>query len=221
MFLAIYTNYIKRYCDRRFFESVNKLGCDTYIVDNSINNYLDRLRSITSYPIVTIKIDKEPTKTLFNRAVYLSVDILRNIFLETDEEYFFILESDVIPPNDVLKKFRLAIDVLDSQEINWAAIGGLYHYPFHQTNGDKLQKTHHVLSGCTVYKREAIEKYPFKLDPERPEAFPDALFCDDVNKGGEYELYNYNAIVCEHIYKAAEERGMREFYGDYMKLYEL
>ena len=198
--IGIYTNEVKDYCDKDFIDNVYKIsqGKDVVLIDNSTNiNYYKKLLRLTDeYHNITvhhIDIDYEPKKTLFHRNVTTSVLFLRDLFLKGDYDYLFIIESDVFPPENVIDTFDKNIKVLDS---DWGILGGLYYVGFHNYSLKGLQKTHHVLSGCSLYKRELIEKYPFRYDEKDLGPFPDALICFDSGK--EYSLWNNHDVICEH-----------------------
>lgn len=207
-FIAVYTNECKDYCDEEFFENLLKLKNNNYlgIVDNTIgNDYFKKLRKLAPTAAITkINVPVEPKISLFQRNVTESVNSLRDDFLNTDKDYFLIIESDVIPPLDLLSKLQDSISYLDSLDYStndanpWGAIGGLYYDGFHDYSKKGLHKTHHVLSGCTVYKRELIEKFPFRYDPDNLGPFPDAWICTDAGK--EYSLWNNHDIICNHLH---------------------
>lgn len=219
-FIAIYTNKVKNYCDKQFFKRVSELSKNNqvHVIDNTsrsvirgkrnrkkiitsdIDAYTDEIKKICNYEnfiVEHIDIPLEPKLTLFHRNVAESVSYLREKFLNTNLQRFLILESDVIPPVDLLERFDKDIEFLPS---DWGILGGLYYdgMGFHKRDAKGLQKKDHVLSGCTVYKRELIEKYPFRWDEKTLGAFPDAFICFDSKK--EFSFYDDHDIICEHLH---------------------
>jgi hypothetical protein len=212
-FIAIYTNQCKSYCDQQFFRNLfqSDIGdAQVHIVDNSIDGeYAENLKNLI-YPlsnncsITHIAVSRDDVNTLFLRNVTESVSFLRNVFLGTLCKYFITLESDVIPPQNWLQSFN---DVIDCADI----IGGIYYTGMHPPDmfiaPDKFVYTDLVLSGCTLYKRHIIEKFPFRWDANLIACFPDGWMSADARNAG-YKLADYSAIKCQHLHTAEGSRGL-------------
>lgn len=211
-FIATYTNWCKEYCDEQFFKRLGEIAGDhpVMIADNTDPDIFDYQVRLSSLSIEYIrrsiinftfpgKLERQ-----FHHNVNESLRVIRERFLKSDAKYLLLIESDVIPPVDLLERFDDSIDFIewfgdDTKEMNWGAIGALYYNGFHDFKKGGMWSTHHVLSGCTVYKREVIERYPFRISADNWAAFPDAWICDDINKDGIYSLWNDHDIRCEHI----------------------
>ena len=208
-FIAVYTNKVKEYCDKKFFENLKKAGGDIFVVDNSKDiSYTERLRKF-GLNVEHILVDYYPRNTLFQRNVTHSVNLLRDKFLDSKYKHFIIVESDVIVPVNLIELFEEAMPKAN----DWAAIGGLYHRGFHnfQRAGiDYILQTHHVLSGCAIYNRDALERFKFRWSWENIGAFPDAWWCHDINHKTDKKLYDYHKIVCEHLEKGFNDRGHKD-----------
>ena len=209
--IGIYTNQVKSYCDKQFFDRIKQLNCDYIVVDNSrLLSYLDKLGRMGIQNSIWADIPEQPKRTQFLRNVTISANIVRDYFLKRDYDILFIIESDVLVPLNVFELFEKAIRKAE----NWAAIGGLYYHAFHnfsKAGRDLLVKTHHVLSGCTIYTREIIEMFEFRHDiKENINAFPDAWLSHDINHKTNKNLYNYHAIVCKHMLNSRGMRGHQE-----------
>lgn len=209
--IGIYTNQVKSYCDKRFFDRIKKLNCDYLVVDNTrLLNYIDKLERMGIQNSIWADIPEQPKHTQFLRNVTISANIIRDYFLKRNYENLFIIESDVLVPLNVFELFEKAIKKAE----NWAAIGGIYYHGFHNYNKasrDLLEKTHHVLSGCTIYTREIIEIFEFRYDEQANiGAFPDAWLSYDINNATDKNLYNYYAIVCNHMLNNKGKRGYEE-----------
>lgn len=221
-FIAIYTHICKDYCDKQFFERVAQLsnGNPVHVVDNTGkiigkrknkkgfdgSIYFEKLKTICNYPnfyVYHLDVNKIPSNSLFQRNVKESANHLREIFIKTEFKKFLIIESDVLPPLDLLEKFDKKIPLLPS---NWGMLGALYHNipGIHNRDVSGLHQKHHVLSGCTVYQRELIEKYPFRYNQEALSAFPDAFICADAAK--EFTFWDDHDIICEHLHGKHGER---------------
>jgi len=216
--LSTYTHEVKSYCDEIFFERFLSYDCDKIVVDNSQGmEYTDRLRDLTELNVMHVDVPKEPQRTRFLRNVTDSANAVRSKFLEGRCKYLIIIESDVLPPVNLLTLFDEAMGMADDLPFGkWAAIGGLYYAGFHNFRGAgkiELEKTHHVLSGCTVYSRDIIEQFPFRWDWENVGAFPDAWICDDINRNTDMSLYNYKKIICEHMTNREGRRGHEDLYS--------
>jgi len=211
-FIAVYTNEVKDYCDHQFFNNLYQIsrGLPVFIVDNTIGDaYYNRLQNgclqngFTNFTIYHIDVPKHPKESQFQRNVCESVNFLRDVFLkQTDLPYFLIIESDVVSPVNLLNSFENSITRLNVEDPHWGIVGGLYYQGFHNYKFDSthtsLERTAHCLSGCTVYKRALVEKYPFRFDPSNLGPFPDAWICYDSGK--EYSLWNEHQIKCDHLH---------------------
>jgi len=200
VFVAVYTNKVKRYCDIEFFNALqnNISGEHIYVVDNTNDGgmYAAELKGIINCKmIVNLDIPEQPDNTKFHRKVAESVLYLRSMFLESNYKYFLIVESDVIIPPGTIDTLLQNIETMPEDT---GAIGALYYQGFHDYNLTGLQYVNHVLSGCTIYKRSMIEKYPFRYQEDYLQAFPDALICiDGIN---EFKYYNNHDLICKHAH---------------------
>lgn len=207
-FIGVYTNACKDYCDQTFFnqlaEITRRQDAIVSIVDNTDqlkDQYYVRLQQLILYLAPSqwrlSQVAVAPSDHQFHNNVVESVSALRDQFLTGDADYFLIIESDVIPPADLLDRLDKSIAQLPE---DWGILGCLYYDGFHDYTKTGIQQTHHALSGCTVYRREVIERYPFRISEENWGAFPDAWICYDVNKDGHYKIFNDHDIRCEHLH---------------------
>jgi hypothetical protein len=212
-FLAIYTHESKAYCDAAFFERVAMTTdgiADVYIIDNSADStycgYLKTLFDSHGWPfhLEHIEVSRESQRDLFQRNVTDSVNRLRDIFLAGSWENFYILESDVLP---------MVVNWMDclDQHKDVDVVGGIYYPGFHPIdwfhyNHCELKPTCHVLSGCTLYRRRVIERFPFRYDPANLVPFPDAWMSVDAGAAG-FMLANYTGVKCQHLDDGTGTRG--------------
>jgi len=205
IFAAVYTNKVKSYCDVEFFNALqNNISTDDiYIVDNTNDNgnYANELRNIIDCNIVNLDIPEEPNTTRFHRKVTESVLFLRDTFLKYNYKYFLIAESDVIIPPNTIDTLLENIETLPSDT---GAVGALYYEGYHNYGLTGIQYTDHVLSGCTIYKRSMIEKYPFRYQEDYLQAFPDAFICIDAIN--EFKYYNNHELKCKHAHSSNGSR---------------
>jgi hypothetical protein len=217
-FVASYTHQCKDYCDAEFIQRFAEIsaGMPTLLIDNSpeSSGYHEKLKELVNpFPWVTlqsIEVDPDPKETLFHRNVERSANLIRDHFLQSVCDYLVIIESDVIPPKDLLELFSASIDDFNFwiDRSKWGILGGLYYTGFHDFNKTGIQQTNHVLSGCTVYKRELIERFPFRYDPSYLVPFPDAWMSHDARNAG-YTLWDDHSIICKHLEAAQPGRKSR------------
>jgi hypothetical protein len=210
-FIAIYTHQCKSYCHNKFYDNLKHLDYNDYsinIVDNTTvsDKYYAQLSSTffdidnLSFNIHKISIDQEPEEGRFHRSIVESVNFLRDRFLTTDAKYFVIIESDVIVPKNLLNLFD---EVVDSE---YSAIGGIYYNNYHQKewfDSSHCELLDHsngptLLSGCTLYKRDVIERFSFRYEQSNLYAFPDTCICNDM-MNAKMRLANYTKIKCQHL----------------------
>ena len=203
-FIAVYTNEVKSYCDKEFFMNLHHIsnGNTVHVVDNSEDrHYIEKLKEIcqgfTNFTFYYIDVERSPKNSLFHRRVTNSVMLLREIYLLTNLPYFFIIESDVIPPYSLFSEWDKRIEYLDQTDPDWGILGALYHDKFHLYFLDGLQQSYHALSGCTVYKRSLVLDYPFRWSEDDMNSFPDAWICWDAKN--DYNIYNDHDVRCLHL----------------------
>lgn len=203
-YIVSYTNKVKSYCQDEFLATYGAIleGHEGIVVDNTNDGgeYAKQLRKHLKH-VVHINVPQEPAESKFQRNVTESVNLCRREFLKSDADIMVIIESDVIPPKDLITRLDESIIHLSQAESfhykPWGIIGGLYYVGFHDFTLEGLQDTHHVLSGCTAYKRELVKKHKFRYDPNDLGPFPDALMSFDAGK--HYSLWNDHSIICQHL----------------------
>jgi hypothetical protein len=187
------------------------MGTQSLVVDNSPGDeYFNKLTKMVNGYVAHVDVPRDPVESLFHRNVTTSVEFCRQSFLASDADVMVIIESDVIPPVDLLERFAVDIEHLSQSRSMqtyegeramkpWGILGGLYYPGFHDYIIKGLVGAHHVLSGCTAYSRELLQKYAFRYDPTNLGPFPDAIICHDA--GGEFSFWNDHGIVCDHLHR--------------------
>jgi len=211
VFIAIYTHRCKSYCDDVFFNNLfsSDIGsASVSIVDNSpdIDYYHELYEKYGHRAYVDhIVVDRGEKRIQFMKNVEASLYGLRRKFLDGPYDYFVILESDVAPKNK--KWLHYFMEVVDQADI----IGGLYYDGFHTPEmwqGEpRLVPVMHALSGCTLYKRELLERFNFRSSGDNPHAFPDAWMSLDAREAG-FRIANYTKIQCAHLTDNNGGRGI-------------
>ena len=114
--IGIYTNQVKSYCDKRFFDRIKELNCDYIVVDNTrLLSYIDKLGRMGIQNSIWADVPEQPKRTQFLRNVTTSANIIRDYFLERDYDILFIIESDVLVPVNVFWLFNQAIKKADDR----------------------------------------------------------------------------------------------------------
>lgn len=210
-FICTYTNKVKAYCDKQFFTSfVSVVGANAaVIVDNTIDNgaYARKLTGLVQNKIPVRRHTCQPGEHQFLRNVAESANVCRDVFLTSGCDHMLVIESDVIPPPNLLAVLEEDAKLL--QDKNWGIIGGLYYHGFHDFNKTGLVQyttPQTILSGCTLYSGRCMVKAEFRWDPTNVAAFPDAFISLDSDKFG-YTNWNDHDIICEHLSKRSGSRG--------------
>lgn len=189
------------------YKNVDILLCDNS-VDIKYQQYLNMLG------VKTLRVNPEGKNP--REYVTESQNLLRSYFLNNDYDYYFSLESDILPPKDVIEKLLMAdLDV----------VSGLYFYNFGAKSnlllnyfvkeGDKKYRTHNPTLkealqwvdgsvkqvyecgiGCTLIKRAVLEKIPFRWVLNN-NGFSDTHFYADLYKNG-YLAFVDTSILCKH-----------------------
>lgn len=206
-FIGVYTHQVKSYCDGIFFERLRHLSGNrpVHVVDNSPGDvYLPRLKHICGafdrFRVSHVDVPVDPISTLFLRNVCASANALREAFLRSRADHLLIVESDVIPPADLIP--RLAADI-DTLPFEWGVLGAVYYRGRHDFALQGMQRSDLVFSGCTVYRRELLEKCSFRWCEEYPRSFPDAWMSTDAVENG-FSLWTDYAIRCDHLNSHSE-----------------
>lgn len=220
LLIAVYTNRCKDYCAREFYKSLMELAGnhDIIIVDNSSDSShaveLMWVARSANVEVVHIDVPAEPERTRFLRNVALSANRCREKFLQGDYDHMLVIESDVIPPVDLIPRLKETMVKLNmitnGATLNlkpWGIVGAIYYMGVHDYNLQGIHPAEHVLSGCTLYKGELLRKYPFRWSEDNLNAFPDAWISQDTRE--EYSLWNNHDIICDHLFAGDGSRNSR------------
>ncbi|WP_343302859.1 hypothetical protein AAHN97_15035 [Chitinophaga niabensis] len=209
-FIGTYTNWAKEYCDKQFLENIGEIqqAAETIppvvIVDNTDPEKHDYVEDLTGLAdeylagkVAITQVYRKHEDHQFHHNVVAGALSVRQHFLNSDAQYLLLVESDVIPPVDLLGRLDASISQLPE---DWGILGCLYYEGFHDYSKTGIHQAAHALSGCTVYRREVVEQYPFRISEENWAAFPDAWISYDVNKDGKFKIFNDHDIRCEHLH---------------------
>jgi hypothetical protein len=224
VYFGTYTYVHKIYCDREFMGQVvaqlpDELVIGKLIVDNSkgengnSDRYCAHLQGLSDSlgaraEVIHVDVDREPKNSIIHRRIVASANIIRDRFLTTTAEWLLLVETDVIPPQGFLPEMMEKAQGFD--------IFGLPYYkgwhanewflPQHREVVECSPSYAHVLSGCTLYSRRLIERFPFRYDPDVLFPCPDSWISYDARNNG-FRLGHYTGLKCRHLAMIDGKRG--------------
>jgi len=207
-----------KYCFKEYSETVKNLTFKNkkiLLVDNSkTSNYFNYIKNNRINAIKASYSESARDRIVRSR------NILREIVLKEDYDYFLSLEQDVIPPKDVIEKllrhkkdvvsgvYFARIKSLKDKTVKllpllWAGKKGSYN-PYTMADidinlimEDNFIKVKYCGLGCLLISRKVLEKVKFRYDPKYT-TFDDLHFCQDVRDNG-FEIYADTSVKCKHL----------------------
>ena len=204
------TSFHKEYALKQYAESIKSLtykNHETLLVDNSEgNDYLEKIKSL-EIPAI-----KGPYFESAKKRIIDSRNILRQIVIEKNYDYFLSLEQDIVPPKNIVEKLlshkKDIISALYFMPSNISLIPMLaiknnsekYGYlPFEYADkNNNLINVNYAGLGAILISKKVLEKIKFRVD-EKP-GFDDWFFCKDAEKEG-FKIYADLSIKCKHLIK--------------------
>jgi len=202
--LAAPTSKHKDYCFDNWARHIKKLtySVDILIVDNTDDRGIYAKSKIAKhFPVMHI--NPKPEEDNFN-LVCRSQNIIRNFFLAKEYDYLFMLESDHFPPYNVIEymlvkrkrivslpyfigtAFKSKILQFDMEDFGDHRQSKVMNpdKTFVQWDG-KLKPKHQTGLGCTLIRREIMEKIKFRIPEDNSiAAHSDVYFHQDLRKLG-------------------------------------
>lgn len=188
---------------------------DWIIVDNSVgSSYTSKLRRSGYTNVHHIKRGKNTRETLSNSQNYI-----RRYFLNGDYDFLLLLESDLVPEKHILRKL-VANDLFVCGVPYYIGFGNnktlCVFFNKKKDNVDvwgtrlitpveisefvkdgKLQKVHGVGFGCTLIRRDIVERFPFWNDERFEDKHSDVYFYMDLNNNG-IPVYVDTSLFVKH-----------------------
>lgn len=206
VFIGIITAEIKRYAEDLFmiylFE-IDYPNKEILIVDNSEgDNYANHLREYGIKVLRGRALEDTRARLIHSR------NILRKEFLKGDCEFFFSLESDVLPPKDIIQRLMdRRKDIVSAIYCFPSGAPIAYDYSFfsddmrqrirtERCREDKLLAIKIAGLGAILIKREVIKKIRFRYKKGHT-GTDDCWFSLDAASLG-YQVYLDTAIKCKH-----------------------
>ncbi len=146
--VACPNHFVKEYAFQQWIDNVKSLtypNLDYLVIDNSPNDsdFMDRYKD----KIPMRHIDTAGIEPLMVLRLNLSYEEIRLAFLAGDYERLMIIESDVIPPKDVIEKM-----LYWGRDTDWIS----HAYP---TRGSTVDQEQGI--GCSLYSRRLMETFNF------------------------------------------------------------
>ena len=220
--IAVPTYEAKNYCLEAFLDNVSKFTypkerIEIYFADNSKDNS-NALMLNKKYGLKVFWKDYSGMPLMEKLAD--SHNQLRRYFLESDCDYMFHLESDILPPHDIIEQLlwcrkpvangmyqvydgawrTLCIALNDKKHEHWKSY--VFHttlHNFHHWWSDGTLKECHIAGiGCCLMKRPVMERIKFRADTQGVENFPpDTYFSEDLRREN-IRNYVHTGILCFH-----------------------
>ena len=211
---------VKDYCFDEWVDNVKNFtytNYDVLLVDNSVENSFSE--KIKQQGIKFFHITTEKNKKSLLKRLAISHELVRRYTLSNDYDYLLHLETDVIPPKDIIEKLLFKIH----SDNNKLCLAAMYQYltnskrkPLLQTilteenlirsvvpqnlntnliDGE-VKKVYSAGLGCVLMKKELLKKIKFR-HIENTGYFTDVLFVGEMyNKKIPY--YVDTSILCTH-----------------------
>lgn len=205
----------KNYCLEQYIDVIGSLSYPNktvMIADNSDTNKNTKMLVKRGFNAVHVK----PKSKSNIQYICESHNRLRNAFLRSDADVFFHLESDIIPPSNIIEQLLASRKKVIGAPY-FIGVGGDSHLivqdmeekflTMRETKrmddgsdillmDGKLKKVHTVGLGCVMIAREVVEKVPFRYQ-EGYDAHPDSFFAHDLHML-EIPIWCDTSILCEH-----------------------
>jgi len=218
------TSDYKSYCLNEYIEGLKNLTfkADFIIVDNSkTDEYITKIKELIE-DIKNFKVikDTEWFEGAKDRIIH-SRNLIREMALKENYDYFLSLEQDVIPPKDVVERLlKHKKDIISGvvfcdliingkliyKPMLWIPAGKdkngnelmRYLEPYEVENEDLIELRSTSLS-CLLLSNKILEKIKFRYTT----GFDDVELCNDA-KGLGFNIYVDCSVKCKHLIKGMD-----------------
>ena len=210
----------KHYIFRQFYEAISNLEYPNYsfiIVDNTDDNkaYYTKLKR-SGYK----NIYRTPRGGNSRNALSISQNFIRQKFIEGGYDYLLSVESDLIPPVDVIQKLMkhqapiigsvyylmdqktgYRVPCIFFVKINKDGVGGTRlisrdEIPDYLSKG--VKKVHGVGLGCTLIRRDIVERFSFWTDERFTNKHSDVYFFMELHNA-KIPVYVDTDLIVPHF----------------------
>lgn len=202
---------------KNFLLTIDYPNYEVFLVDNSeTDKFFKKIKKEKSF-----KVEKIKKEGKIRDIVVKSHNIIRQKVLDEDFKYLLILDQDVIPPKDVIKKLikhkKPAVSALffGHHEVGGEIMALPFAWKFTIAEGD-WSKTHYMNEhecfgpeqliriafagmGCILIDKEVLQKVKFRYDKSM-DAWDDRWLGHDIWEN-EFEMFLDNSVKCMHLYK--------------------
>lgn len=186
---------------------------DVLLVDNSATDAYAKQIAAEGLPVV-----RGPFLEKARDRIVACRNMLRQKVLDEGYDWFFSLEQDVIPPQDVLERLLFARKhvisgvytkdynlVKDGKKVGhvvkpllWMIHNGaMTQLEMADLKPLRVQQVFATGLGCMLIHRSVLEKISFRWDPAF-KGFDDMFFCTDAYQKG-IGVFTDTSIMCEHL----------------------
>lgn len=215
------TAEIKDYAFGKWIENVRSLSYSNYdihLVDNSEDsNYFKRLRK-ENQDITIERVNPNHFES-FKHALAASHERCRLKAIKGGYDYLLHLESDVIPPIDVIERLimhhkpivgamyhveegaesKLMIQKIENSGVDHRETQNLDQTDLSFVDGE-LKPVFSCGLGCVLISRPLLNKVPFRFEGDGS-VHPDSIYYGDLNRE-EITVYVDTSVLCEHDNKS-------------------
>ncbi len=216
--IGVVTSYLHAFCLDRFIGSIENQtfrDFDVLFVDNSKSDYNEILEK-KGFTVI-----KDAPKENRIENIISGRNIVRDYFLKGCYDYLFFLDSDVIAPENALKKLLShkkplvtgVYPTLKQGGGNQHVIPCLTYYisediveqvPSEDCRSGKLIEIGVAGLGCCLIHRKILEKIAFRNIGDSKKAGEDAAFFYDARKKG-FTAHADTSIDCTHLIRYTRE----------------
>jgi len=205
----------KNYCLDNYVNAVKTLtyhNYDVLVVDNSQDRKNVKKIKKMGVPAVHIKRKNKSTREVLAE----SHNYLREAAIKGGYDFLLHLESDIIPPANVIERLlshqlpvvsgsyfvgfgderHLMVQEIEPQKTGVRQTINLIYGNDRKYFDGKLHEVYACGLGVTLIHREILEKFPFRYI-KGLDIHPDSFFAHDLNKNGKKQ-YLDTSILCEH-----------------------
>lgn len=207
-------NEVKEYCFDEFLQRATNLSYKHYdflIADNSKSNKI--YKSIIKSGIESVHI--KPKNKVNQKFILESHEALRRAAIKGGYDYLLHLESDIIPPHDIIERLivhqkpivsaayfisqgedsHLMLQEIESDGQLRETRNVQNGYDIMQVDG-KLKQVYAAGLGCILIHKSILKKFQFRWQEGAP-VHPDTFFAHDLHSL-ETPQFIDTSIICEH-----------------------
>ncbi len=218
------TSEHKDYCLKEYLDALKSLtfnDADFIIVDNSkTDDYLNKIKELSNGIDIRVLKDIEWFEGAKDRIIH-SRNLIREIALKENYDFFLSLEQDVISPKDVVERLLkhekdiisgvVFCDLIINGELTykpmlWVPAGKdangkelmRYLEPY-EVEEEKLLELRSASLSCLLLSKKILEKIKFRYTV----GFDDVELCNDAKDLG-FKIYVDTSIKCKHLIKGMD-----------------